>query len=275
MTCEEFERIVTDLACEFLIEAASRKRALAHAQACPRCATRLQQERALTAALNGVAVAETAEAPARTRAALLVAFQQQPANGVAAPEAVTNAPLRRPSRALIAAAAMVLLAALLVVLQLLRHHSKVESPAGAGPTVAEALPLSDPSKPNGVNRQASTQSSATNAAKTGGAKAASADKDGSIPLPQTTRRRPRPVFRAVLASANKTAPAETVSDFVPLTALADSTAMRSGTIVRVEMPRASLIAMGLPLHVERAGETVKADIVVGDDGLARAIRLVY
>jgi hypothetical protein len=33
--------------------------------------------------------------------------------------------------------------------------------------------------------------------------------------------------------------------------------------------------MGLPLHVERANETVKADIVVGDDGLARAIRLVY
>jgi hypothetical protein len=33
--------------------------------------------------------------------------------------------------------------------------------------------------------------------------------------------------------------------------------------------------MGLPLHVERASETVKADIVVGDDGLARAIRLVY
>ena len=34
MTCEEFERVVTDLACEFLIEAAARKRALAHARAC-------------------------------------------------------------------------------------------------------------------------------------------------------------------------------------------------------------------------------------------------
>ena len=66
-----------------------------------------------------------------------------------------------------------------------------------------------------------------------------------------------------------------MTDFVPLTAIADATAMRSGTIVRVEMPRASLIAMGLPLHAERADETVKADIVVGDDGLARAIRLVY
>jgi hypothetical protein len=83
----------------------------------------------------------------------------------------------------------------------------------------------------------------------------------------------RPVFRPELA--NTINPAETVTDFIPLTAIADATAMHSGTIVRVEMPRASLIAMGLPLNAERAHETVKADIVVGDDGLARAIRLVY
>src|SRR5690242_16792292 len=132
MTCEEFERIVTDLACEFLIEAASRKRALAHAQACPRCGIRLQQERALTAALNDAAGAEMAQAPARARAALLAAFQQQTASGIAALPAVTNKPLRRPSRALIAAAAVVLLASMLIALQLLRHQSRVESAAGAG-----------------------------------------------------------------------------------------------------------------------------------------------
>jgi len=86
----------------------------------------------------------------------------------------------------------------------------------------------------------------------------------------------RPVFRPELASmTNRSAASETVSEFIPLTELADATAISSGTIVRVEMPRASLIAMGLPLNAERAHETVKADIVVGDDGLARAIRLVY
>jgi len=100
-----------------------------------------------------------------------------------------------------------------------------------------------------------------------------ARNDRTNHAPRLPRRRLRPVFRPELA--NTINPAETVTDFIPLTAIADATAMHSGTIVRVEMPRASLIAMGLPLNAERAHETVKADIVVGDDGLARAIRLVY
>jgi hypothetical protein len=33
--------------------------------------------------------------------------------------------------------------------------------------------------------------------------------------------------------------------------------------------------MGLPMNVDRNKEMVKADVVVGDDGLARAIRFVY
>jgi negative regulator of sigma E activity len=270
MTCEEFERIVTDLACEFLIEAASRKRALAHAQACLRCAGRLQQERALTAALNEVASADTAEAPARTRAALLAAFQQQSAPAVVTLPALTSQPLARRSRGAMAAAVM--LAALLIVLQLLNQQSKVEMSAVAEATVAGTASLPGPTlKPNDAKGQPSAGSKATTAEDR---KSVEVDKDVHI-TPPRTRRRMRAVYSPELARANKSAPSETVTDFIPLTALADSTAMRSGTVVRVEMPRASLIAMGLPLHVERADETVKADIIVGDDGLARAIRLVY
>jgi hypothetical protein len=273
MTCEEFERIVTDLACEFLIEAASRKRALAHAQACLRCAARLQQERALTAALNEVASAEIAQAPARTKAALLAAFGQQTAAGVVAPLVLTNRPSRRRSRGMMAAAAAVMLAAILVALQLLHQQSKVESLTGAEPAVAGALSSpSSLSQPGDVSSQSSSKSKDMKAEKQ---TPSALDKEDQIPPPRTTRRRMRAIFSPVLAGATKPAPSETVSDFIPLTAIADSTAMHSGTVVRVEMPSSSLIAMGLPLHVERAGETVKADIVVGDDGLARAIRLVY
>jgi negative regulator of sigma E activity len=272
MTCEVFGRIVTDLACGFLIEAASRKRALAHAQACLRCAARLQQERALTDALNEVASAEPALAPAHTRAALLIAFQQQTATGVVALPLLTNRPLRRRSLGVMAAAAAVLLAAILVVLQLLHQQSKVESSAGAAPALAGASSLPGPSHSNDVNGQSSSKS---NAVKGEAQKSSTLDKADQITPPRATRRRARAIFSPVLARTNKPAVSETVTDFIPLTAVADSTAMRSGTIVRVEMPRASLIAMGLPLHIERANETVKADIVVGDDGLARAIRLVY
>jgi hypothetical protein len=40
------------------------------------------------------------------------------------------------------------------------------------------------------------------------------------------------------------------------------------------MPRSALIRLGLPVNVERADTPVKADLLVGEDGLARAIRFV-
>jgi hypothetical protein len=271
MTCEEFERIVTDLACEFLIEAATRKRALAHARACSRCAARLQQERVLTAALNEAASVETAQAPARVKTALLAAFQPQvtPAH-VAAPLASMNEPPRRWSRWLTAAAAALMLLAILVALQVLRQQSEAEPSTNPEPALAGTTPSQDATPQ--MNQITSQPAPGSNVTKKEDARAA-ARNDKINSAPRLPRRRLRPVFRPELA--RRTRPAETVTDFIPLTAIADATAMRSGTIVRVEMPRASLIAMGLPLNAERAHETVKADIVVGDDGLARAIRLVY
>jgi hypothetical protein len=45
-------------------------------------------------------------------------------------------------------------------------------------------------------------------------------------------------------------------------------------MVRVELPRSALVSFGLPMNVERADERIKADVLVGDDGVARAIRFV-
>ena len=64
------------------------------------------------------------------------------------------------------------------------------------------------------------------------------------------------------------------NDFLPLTYLADATAMESGTVVRVELSRAALISLGVQVDADRSEETLKADVVLGDDGVARAIRLV-
>jgi hypothetical protein len=57
--------------------------------------------------------------------------------------------------------------------------------------------------------------------------------------------------------------------------LSTATALDSGLVVRVQVPRSTLISMGLPMNVESSRELVKADVVVGDDGVARAIRLVH
>ena len=65
-----------------------------------------------------------------------------------------------------------------------------------------------------------------------------------------------------------------VDDYLPLTYLAGATAMESGTVVRVELSRSALISLGVRVEIDRSDELLKADVVLGDDGVARAIRLV-
>ncbi len=66
---------------------------------------------------------------------------------------------------------------------------------------------------------------------------------------------------------------EVATDFFPLTFAAESTS-EGGHLVRVTIPRSALVAMGLPINVDRAAEHVRADVFIGDDGLARAIRFI-
>ena len=45
-------------------------------------------------------------------------------------------------------------------------------------------------------------------------------------------------------------------------------------VVRVEVPRSAMIALGLEVSAERASELVAADVMLGPDGLARAVRFL-
>jgi len=51
-------------------------------------------------------------------------------------------------------------------------------------------------------------------------------------------------------------------------------ATRNGRIVRVELPRASLVALGVNLPLDSDKQMIKTDLLVGPDGVPRAIRLV-
>jgi len=68
--------------------------------------------------------------------------------------------------------------------------------------------------------------------------------------------------------------ADVVTDFIPLTDGDSLKPIERGELIRVRMPRTALLKFGLPMNVERAGVPVKADLLVGDDGMARAIRFV-
>lgn len=67
---------------------------------------------------------------------------------------------------------------------------------------------------------------------------------------------------------------EIATDFMPLGYLNAATLQDGGQIVRVELPRSALVSFGLPVNMDRYHEKVKADVLLGVDGLAHAIRFV-
>ena len=49
---------------------------------------------------------------------------------------------------------------------------------------------------------------------------------------------------------------------------------RGGRIVRVDISRSTLFAMGFELPLENESETFRADLLIGSDGVTRAVRVV-
>ena len=69
---------------------------------------------------------------------------------------------------------------------------------------------------------------------------------------------------------------EQVGEFQALTYTGDpAVSDNTGQIVRVELPRSSLFAMGVDVPVEnQTTSRVKADLLIGDDGVMKAVRIV-
>jgi hypothetical protein len=113
----------------------------------------------------------------------------------------------------------------------------------------------------------------------------------SVPLPVKEEPRPvietpkkeevvaeRPRRRTVRRPANSEVAnhvnREIATDFMPLGYLNPATLQEGGQIIRVEVPRSTLVNFGLPVNMDRYNERVKADVLLGVDGMARAIRFV-
>jgi hypothetical protein len=296
MNCLKFETIINDLARVPLMDADIRMSGLAHAENCPRCASRLVDEKALTLGLRAAsACVATKEAPARVEAALLAAFR-------AGASVETNAPQTAPVvahmsqrtrprwswQAGAAIAAAILLAVTLSILRL--RPQQPTSTQTDSPQLAQATgttqTVQTPLRVEVDNAQAGTNAPVPEVLK---ANEETTRPRKLTPSPQTasyqTASLRRPVRRAdavsnpnnaarVVNAGSNTGEAEIATDFMPLTYDGGAMAMESGHVVRVELPRTALVSMGLPMNPDRAGELVKADVLMGDDGVARAIRFV-
>jgi hypothetical protein len=88
---------------------------------------------------------------------------------------------------------------------------------------------------------------------------------------KATRKAPR--FASRFAAETVAEETEIATEFMPLTYM-ENQDEEAGQIVRMEVPRAALIALGIPLAKELTSERITADVKVSDDGVALAIRLI-
>jgi hypothetical protein len=93
------------------------------------------------------------------------------------------------------------------------------------------------------------------------------------PLP-AHRGTPRAVESASIADAPDPYTAEGDDGFIALPNARGLDPNDEVNIVRVEVPRSAMLEAGLAVSEDRVSELVEADVVLGPDGLARAIRFV-
>jgi hypothetical protein len=94
----------------------------------------------------------------------------------------------------------------------------------------------------------------------------------AMPAHRLGRRQPRPVAKP--AAAPRAEPHVLATDFLPLPFAPPMLPNDDGQIVRVRLPRSAMRTVGLPVSEDRLGERVPADVLLGEDGFARAVRFV-
>jgi len=255
MNCQRFENVVSELARGQMMEAEVRSEALTHSAECARCASRLHNEEMLTRGLGALAVEmNSLVAPSSIEATLLNAFRQPPV--------IVPLPVAHDHRRYWLAAVAALLLIVFSVVAVRWNQS--QSPQRQ--IVAGGEKLKDESV---VTRTPSPEPTATQP-----------DNKALKPNPRPKRNSGNPSFagnRNAAKDNNVTAnhvSSEIATDFIPLGYMNAAALQDGGQIVRVELPRTALANFGLPVNMDRYNEKVRADILLGVDGMAHAIRFV-
>jgi hypothetical protein len=243
MNCCEFEKLVLDLARDQLTDATAREQSLAHTKFCERCATRLADERALLAGVSAV-VAELAGegAPPRVEEALLAAFRAQ-VGATHSPTVISISGVNwsKIRWAAVAAGILVLLSMIAILWRSANtvnpsDKDQADLPAPAAKTDPRITPQL-PTEPRSDREQ--------------------------VVVSQSEKKR-----------SHSQVSREVVTQFFLLREGEDLTEIESLKLVRVELPGSAIKEVGIPIDLELTNTRVKADVVLGQDGLARAIRFV-
>lgn len=261
MNCQRFEQLVSELARGRMMEADVRADALAHSEDCEHCLTRLRDEEKLTRGLQMLsAEMETLAAPDAVELKLREAFRTR---HVAAPVAISSvgdsSGISSRSRYWLMAVAAMLLVALTVAAMWWRSDRPQQTVAEKTPSKPAAESPIVPADSGGPADSIEPPHRARN-------------EEPKRPTPKALKR--NTATRKPEAQLANHATNEIATDFVPLGDMNTIVLQDGGQIIRVRLRRSELLRFGFPVNMERYNENVKADVLVGVDGLARAIRFV-
>ena len=255
MNCEDFSNLVLDIAREQLLDAGVRVAALDHAASCDHCRVRLAAEQQLTRHLQSLSEAmRPLGAQPQIDARVIAACRSR----------ATVFDLRMPQRRKTWAA----VAAVVLLLIGLGVRSRYVLLKFGNPTVNQT--------PR-VEFQPSTSKNAPKLVSDSPIKTvheAVAHKAKSVARRPVTLRSAKFDAQASPRSTAGNVKNEIATSFFSVGDTSASSLADGGQLVRVELPRSALMRFGLPVNTDRAGERIKADVLVGSDGIARAIRFV-
>jgi hypothetical protein len=135
----------------------------------------------------------------------------------------------------------------------------------------KADPAGAPSHQAGVAPQSASRPTGAISASAQGAQPPAVVRGGQTSQPLAARSGHANSRRSAPAAE---VPADAAGEFIELPTADRLPTFESGTIVRVELPVSSLPAYGLPIMPDAPRTPVTADVIVGQDGQPRAIRLV-
>jgi len=214
MNCGVFQENLRDFCSDALEDEQLHRSMLNHAKHCPGCATRLDEERSLSAALAGLAQSMSDEtAPPHIEARLVDAFRETDRveqTGRKAGASILG--LRLDLGSLSTAAAFLILFG--ITLLAFRQGFN-----GSGTVRPDDLELAGPEQ----------------------------SQPGEYAYE---------------------------TDFIDLGNYQDPDYWSGSQLLRVNLPRTSLLLFGLPMNADHADKMIPADVLVGEDGVPRAIRFV-
>ncbi len=263
MKCREFEASITELLNDKL-EGSRRQEAVSHASACMKCAAALETQRRLSRELHALAADQSSEqSPPQIEQRLLSAFRVQTAGR----RSSTHTPAVFTSLAGFRRRWLYATATIGLVLCALALYGLLHRPAASA---FIAVPLQPPKPMNTESMKANpkTWPSDTPAA-------SSARAESTAPKPVLAAKHTHSRSLLTHATAHREPiHTEVATDFYVIPYAEPFRAEESVRVLRTRVPRSLLSAFGLPINSDRAFDPIQADVLVGNDNVARAIRFV-